>query len=161
MDCIGCDKCRLWGKVQTAGYGAALKVLFEFDETKNGENPHLRRTELVALMNTFDRISKSLAATRSFRLAVESGNAHGLPSPRTVEQPARMPAATPKEKSKDTLDKSSDQLYLDDDEFDDEFDKPHRPEAETFMDSFWEEWYLVWRAYAYVLKSWASMPKTM
>lgn len=30
MDCVGCDKCRLWGKVQTNGYGTALKVLFEF-----------------------------------------------------------------------------------------------------------------------------------
>ena len=27
MDCVGCDKCRLWGKLQTAGYGAALKTL--------------------------------------------------------------------------------------------------------------------------------------
>jgi ERO1-like protein beta len=25
MDCVGCDKCRLWGKVQTQGYGTALK----------------------------------------------------------------------------------------------------------------------------------------
>lgn len=32
MDCIGCDKCRLWGKVQTTGVATALKVLFEMDE---------------------------------------------------------------------------------------------------------------------------------
>jgi hypothetical protein len=32
MDCIGCDKCRLWGKVQTTGLATALKVLFELDE---------------------------------------------------------------------------------------------------------------------------------
>ena len=32
MDCVGCDKCRLWGKVQTTGLGTALKVLFELDE---------------------------------------------------------------------------------------------------------------------------------
>ena len=32
MDCVGCDKCRLWGKVQTSGLGTALKVLFELDE---------------------------------------------------------------------------------------------------------------------------------
>ena len=48
MDCVGCDKCRLWGKVQTQGYGTALKILFEFDENSS-ENPPLRRTELVAL----------------------------------------------------------------------------------------------------------------
>lgn len=32
MDCVGCDKCRLWGKVQTSGVGTALKILFELDE---------------------------------------------------------------------------------------------------------------------------------
>lgn len=32
MDCIGCDKCRLWGKVQTTGVATALKILFELDE---------------------------------------------------------------------------------------------------------------------------------
>ena len=26
MDCVGCDKCRLWGKVQTTGVAAALKI---------------------------------------------------------------------------------------------------------------------------------------
>ncbi|RCN32328.1 endoplasmic Reticulum Oxidoreductin 1, partial [Ancylostoma caninum] len=28
MDCVGCDKCRLWGKVQIHGMGTALKILF-------------------------------------------------------------------------------------------------------------------------------------
>lgn len=32
MDCVGCDKCRLWGKVQTTGVATALKILFELDE---------------------------------------------------------------------------------------------------------------------------------
>lgn len=32
MDCVACDKCRLWGKVQTTGLGTALKILFELDE---------------------------------------------------------------------------------------------------------------------------------
>jgi ERO1-like protein beta len=32
MDCVGCDKCRLWGKVQTSGIATALKILFELDE---------------------------------------------------------------------------------------------------------------------------------
>ena len=26
MDCVGCEKCRLWGKLQTLGLGTALKV---------------------------------------------------------------------------------------------------------------------------------------
>lgn len=32
MDCVGCAKCSLWGKVQTTGIATALKILFEMDE---------------------------------------------------------------------------------------------------------------------------------
>jgi ERO1-like protein alpha/ERO1-like protein beta len=38
MDCVGCEKCRLWGKVQTNGLGTALKVLFSLDEKYLGVN---------------------------------------------------------------------------------------------------------------------------
>lgn len=33
MDCIECDQCRLWGKVQTAGLATAMKILFELDDS--------------------------------------------------------------------------------------------------------------------------------
>ncbi|KAK4229723.1 putative endoplasmic oxidoreductin-1 precursor [Podospora fimiseda] len=71
MDCVGCDKCRLWGKLQTAGYGTALKVLFEFDNNDHPEVPVLKRTELVALFNTYARLSSSLNAVQKFREMVE------------------------------------------------------------------------------------------
>ena len=32
MDCVGCEKCRLWGKLQTVGLGTALKVLFSYED---------------------------------------------------------------------------------------------------------------------------------
>lgn len=66
MDCVGCDKCRLWGKLQTSGYGTALKVLFEFDP-ENSEEFHLRRTELVSLIVTLQRLSHSIWAVGQFR----------------------------------------------------------------------------------------------
>lgn len=66
MDCVGCDKCRLWGKVQTNGYGTALKVLFEFDNNSD-DIPVLKRTELVALFNTYARLSESLSTISRFR----------------------------------------------------------------------------------------------
>lgn len=69
MDCVGCDKCRLWGKLQTAGYGTALKVLFEFDNDSD-EIPILKRTELVALFNTYARLSTSMDAIQKFRAMV-------------------------------------------------------------------------------------------
>jgi ERO1-like protein beta len=31
MDCVGCARCRLWGKVQINGLATAMKVLFELD----------------------------------------------------------------------------------------------------------------------------------
>lgn len=67
MDCVGCDKCRLWGKLQTSGYGTALKVLFEFDNDST-DIPVLKRTELVALFNTYARLSSSLENIQKFRV---------------------------------------------------------------------------------------------
>ena len=70
MDCVGCDKCRLWGKLQTAGYGTALKVLFEFDNDP-ADVPSLKRTELVALFNTYARLASSINAIDKFREMLE------------------------------------------------------------------------------------------
>ncbi len=32
MDCVSCEKCRLWGKLQVSGLGTALKVLFSYTD---------------------------------------------------------------------------------------------------------------------------------
>ncbi|KAF8342179.1 uncharacterized protein EI90DRAFT_3150264 [Cantharellus anzutake] len=70
MDCVGCDKCRLWGKIQVTGIAAALKILFEMDE--NALDPQLNRNlltrwEVVALINTLRLFSESLKITEDFR----------------------------------------------------------------------------------------------
>ena len=164
MDCVGCDKCRLWGKLQTVGYGTALKVLFEYDELKNGENPPLRRTELVALVNTLDRVSSSLTALNSMRDMVTE-----------QEMPfAKISASDPKSYGMQDLDEenapseSKDELnakgavapdYYSDD-FDDVEDDIPRSDA-TIWEIFLEEWNLVWRTYIYVLKSWIEIPGKM
>lgn len=70
MDCVGCDKCRLWGKLQVTGIGTALKILFALDDTDLDPrvNPDLlQRSEVVALFNTLHRISESLASVDDFR----------------------------------------------------------------------------------------------
>ncbi|RUS18101.1 hypothetical protein BC937DRAFT_89148 [Endogone sp. FLAS-F59071] len=70
MDCVGCEKCRLWGKLQTSGLGTALKVLFSYeDEYLNPKtNPSLlQRTEIVAFFNTLNRFSESIRAIGRFR----------------------------------------------------------------------------------------------
>ncbi|KAJ3106418.1 hypothetical protein HDU97_006403 [Phlyctochytrium planicorne] len=69
MDCVGCEKCRLWGKLQVSGLGTALKILFSF-----GDNPKdfkLARSELVALINGFSRLSDSIEALNRFRTQME------------------------------------------------------------------------------------------
>ncbi|XP_077180175.1 ERO1-like protein alpha [Paroedura picta] len=73
MDCVGCIKCRLWGKLQTQGLGTALKILFSESQIlslpERGPSPsfHLTRQEIVALFNAFGRISTSVKELENFR----------------------------------------------------------------------------------------------
>uniref|UniRef100_A0A668TQ25 Endoplasmic reticulum oxidoreductase beta n=1 Tax=Oreochromis aureus TaxID=47969 RepID=A0A668TQ25_OREAU len=73
MDCVGCSKCRLWGKLQTQGLGTALKILFSEKEIKNlpehspSKGFQLTRQEIVALMNGFGRLSTSIYQLHHFR----------------------------------------------------------------------------------------------
>ncbi len=185
MDCVGCDKCRLWGKVQTAGYGAALKVLFEFDETKNGENPHLRRTELVALVNTLGRISHSLEVIGEFRRLDKDGWKGVVSGPRKHrDQPAFVGAdststqsAAPSSepwKPKPQADSPPSRreaaaqpppVPLDDDYPSNSAaykPKPKTPLYEpSIREQFVSEFDLVWRTYKFVLKSWFELPFKM
>ncbi|KAJ1916386.1 endoplasmic oxidoreductin-1 [Tieghemiomyces parasiticus] len=66
MDCVGCEKCRLWGKLQTRGVATALKILFSYDNTELPIGFELDRGEVVSLINTLNQFSKSLSAISSF-----------------------------------------------------------------------------------------------
>ncbi|KAK0946870.1 endoplasmic oxidoreductin-1 [Friedmanniomyces endolithicus] len=149
MDCVGCDKCRLWGKIQTNGFGTALKVLFEFGNGHVGDQkPLLRRTELVALINTLDKISAAMKALETFRdmiVAERDGT-------ESVEQ-AKLPQASPAEMA----------ASLDDfDDFTDgEADQGAGDDEQSLTDVFREEFGLIFRAWVYVLKSWVGAPKKL
>lgn len=65
MDCVGCDKCKLWGKLQVQGLGTALKILFS--NRKKRPLLHLNRMELVALFNVLERFSSSIHFLEMFR----------------------------------------------------------------------------------------------
>ncbi|XP_023146192.2 ERO1-like protein alpha [Amphiprion ocellaris] len=74
MDCVGCFKCRLWGKLQTQGLGTALKVLFSAQQIEalpksSNQRPsfQLSRQEIVSLLNAFGRISTSIRELENFR----------------------------------------------------------------------------------------------
>ena len=146
MDCVGCDKCRLWGKLQTAGYGTALKVLFEFG---NGDvdapKPLLRRTELVALINTLDKISQALRAIEKFRGMNEAEQSSSKKTENVVLPKAKL---------------ESGKVTQDDFDMTEDEEQPGY-EEETIMQIFWTEWYRVWKTMIFVLKSWIALPGTM
>ncbi|NWW42524.1 ERO1A protein, partial [Pedionomus torquatus] len=66
MDCVGCFKCRLWGKLQTQGLGTVLKILFsenlieKIPESGPSYGFQLTRQEIVALFNAFGRLVSDL-----------------------------------------------------------------------------------------------------
>lgn len=65
MDCLGCERCKVWGKLQVTGIGTALKILLSSDSDRLSLTKH----ELVALLNSFGRHSTSLAELKHFREA--------------------------------------------------------------------------------------------
>ncbi|OAV93593.1 hypothetical protein PTTG_11990 [Puccinia triticina 1-1 BBBD Race 1] len=78
MDCVGCDKCRLWGKLQIMGLATGLKLLFEYEEgSQDHSNFHLTRPELIGFINTLNRLSESLAAVDKFTKLWEQRFAEG------------------------------------------------------------------------------------
>lgn len=136
MDCVGCDKCRLWGKLQTAGYGTALKILFEFDDTNPANNPPLRRTEVVALLNTLDKLSVALSALGDFHAMVEGDHdAH-----HHSQQPKAAPSALPADDGLPDTGTVHDDAEL------------------SLSEQFWAELSLVWRTILWVFEGWYAAP---
>jgi len=79
LDCLGCDRCKLWGKLQTQGIAAALKILLAADD----EPLELAKTEIIALMNTLNQVSMSvehvsLAMKNSTRMLGENDGARDM-----------------------------------------------------------------------------------
>lgn len=61
MDCVSCDRCRLWGKLQSLGIATALRSLY-----RSASAPVLGRTEAVALVNFLARLSESVHNSKRF-----------------------------------------------------------------------------------------------
>lgn len=63
MDCVGCEKCKLWGKIQTHGLGTAFKILIHGD---NLNTLHLSRHEITCLFNSVAKLSRSILFIEDF-----------------------------------------------------------------------------------------------
>ncbi|PKS12807.1 hypothetical protein jhhlp_001018 [Lomentospora prolificans] len=155
MDCVGCDKCRLWGKLQTAGYGTALKVLFEFDNESN-EIPRLKRTELVALFNTYARVSSSLHAIGQFRSMIEGRADEHAATIEKPEIPKSDPDTDPYLEDDEPLRAAEEDLYAEMD--DEEVKAPKSKKAKTVGETFDHEFARVYKAFGIVLRSWLNFP---
>ncbi|KAI1353393.1 endoplasmic oxidoreductin [Xylaria sp. FL0043] len=175
MDCVGCDKCRLWGKLQTSGYGTALKVLFETDND-SGEVPELKRTELVALFNTYARLSSSVRAHREFRAMAEAAKADEPRVISPIPDRAKKPHAVKVSPNlpKDTKPSETEAVSTDsEDEWDGEDDGFEEDEYEASMSSekhkkptnaqeqFWAEMNQVTKAFKIVIRGWIGFPKLL
>lgn len=66
MDCVSCDRCRVWGKLQILGIGTAIKILLHPSRpggvAEGVTVPYipLRRQEIIALINTLNQFAKSI-----------------------------------------------------------------------------------------------------
>ena len=60
----------MWGKIQTTGYATALKILFEINDADEFTKQHivgkLTKYELIALLQTFGRLSESIESVNMF-----------------------------------------------------------------------------------------------
>ncbi|KAJ8490786.1 hypothetical protein OPV22_012507 [Ensete ventricosum] len=77
MNCVGCEKCRLWGKLQVNGLATALKILFSVDGGNNQNQPlQLQRNEVIALFNLLNRLSESIKFVHDMEPLMEKMERH-------------------------------------------------------------------------------------
>lgn len=62
MDCLTCEKCRLWGKVQLTGLNAAVRVIFGSSTVGAAATAALSTREEVALVNLLRQLTFSVKA---------------------------------------------------------------------------------------------------
>jgi hypothetical protein len=61
MNCVTCEKCRVWGKLQILGLGTAIKILLTPEKELMGSAGVLNRQEVIALVNTLHQLTKSVS----------------------------------------------------------------------------------------------------
>lgn len=69
MNCVGCEKCKVWGKLNTLGLGTALKVMIAADVNEREDIMRkLQRNELVAFVNTIASFSDAVQYVAQFSI---------------------------------------------------------------------------------------------
>ena len=53
LDCVDCNKCKVYGKMQFLGINVALRILME-------KGTNISRNEFIAFINTLDKWTESV-----------------------------------------------------------------------------------------------------
>lgn len=86
MDCVGCEKCRLWGKLQVLGLGTALKILFSVEgQNHAAQSLQLQRNEVIALVNLLNRLSESVKIVHEMGPSIEKIMEKRISDPSALE----------------------------------------------------------------------------
>lgn len=98
MDCVGCEKCKMWGKLQLLGIATSLKILFSTDDCGGHQGDvtalTLERNELIALINLLERLATSVEIVRTLSLELAAEQGHGqVPSFGAIEDVTHQPLA--------------------------------------------------------------------
>lgn len=70
MDCVGCEKCKMWGKLQMLGIATSLKILFSQQPGPEAHPLQLHRNEAIALVNLLAKVADSVETVRQLSLHV-------------------------------------------------------------------------------------------
>lgn len=113
MNCVTCEKCRLWGKVQILGFGTAIKILLTPEEELVAScsvklepvlnsvdcapqqqgyaitkvKKLLSRQEIIALLNTLNQFAKSIEFVANIHLADKEGQSKTSDAKTVIKKP--------------------------------------------------------------------------
>lgn len=80
MDCVGCEKCKMWAKLQLLGIATSLKILFSAEDCGGGTGDIaglvLERNEVISLFNTLERLAAGVEVVRDLSLQLSSNGKH-------------------------------------------------------------------------------------
>jgi ERO1-like protein alpha len=66
MNCVACEKCKLWGNLQTLGLATSLKIV-----VSNYKQMDLQRNEIISFIIGFKQISESIKYIQEFNQMLE------------------------------------------------------------------------------------------
>jgi len=68
MDCVACEKCKMWAKLEMLGLATALKIVLS-DANDTSAIQSLQRNEIIALINSFKQHAQSINDLQMFEEA--------------------------------------------------------------------------------------------